>query len=154
MGVSFSRKEQKRFPREWLWITDQVLEKLIGFNAMPGFVPYGILSRLAPSQQTKWLLRLLRLLHKIPDNFNPVNVIAFMDAFRQHLQCVCRYKPKPVDIKLALFITGDESSYNLEGWKTCTTKELETYSTPGNHFTLLTEPNVGELAKKILKIIP
>ena len=153
MGVTFSRQQQQRLPHEWLLIADQVLEKLIGFNARLGFVPYGLLSRLAPSQQTKLLLRLLRLLNKYPDNLDLDNVVAFMDAFRQHLQCVCQYQPQPLDVKLALFLTGEESSYNLEGWRTCTTHELQTYSTPGNHFTLLTEPNVGELAKKILKII-
>ena len=153
MGVTFTHAQCKRFPRELLLIVDQLLEKLLGHNRLLRWIPFWLLSRLTPQRQTDLILNILRWLKQTPTGFNPANFNAFMSAFRHQLQTVCAYRPQPIDVKLALFITGSISQENLRGWQTCSTSAVQVYPTSGNHFTLLTEPNVGELAKHIVQVI-
>ncbi len=154
MGMTWSQAEKMQFPRNSLLTMDQLLEKLAGHNYLFSLIPYGLFSKFTPQQQMNLILSILQWTNKTPKNFNADNFNAFMAAFRWHLQAVCAYRPQTIDAKLVLLATGAISAENLAGWSSCSSVEVQAISTPGNHFTLLTEPNVGELAKSIMEVIP
>jgi acyl transferase domain-containing protein/thioesterase domain-containing protein/acyl carrier protein len=63
-----------------------------------------------------------------------------------------RYRPRPYPGRIVLFRANDDvlsrNDYAL-GWSSVAEKDVETYDVPGDHLTLLREPNVRVLAKKV-----
>lgn len=60
------------------------------------------------------------------------------------------YKPQPYPGRAVLFRAMDESHFStLENWNELLLEGLDTYDIPGNHLSILQEPNVPILAEKM-----
>ena len=64
------------------------------------------------------------------------------------------YQPKPYSGPVVLFRSIERTFGFAEdlrlGWADTLGKELEICESPGNHYTIYMEPNVGELVRKIM----
>ncbi len=61
-----------------------------------------------------------------------------------------RYTPQPLDCPVTLFRAMDEDALDeFRGWLPYVTGELELILTPGNHYTMLHEPNASILAERL-----
>jgi phthiocerol/phenolphthiocerol synthesis type-I polyketide synthase E len=80
----------------------------------------------------------------------------FWSSFhKKMIKMIIAYKPKKADIKLTLFKAQDFENFfdssrdDSNGWKDLTNFDIDRYSIPGNHDSMLEEPNVQTLAEKI-----
>lgn len=72
---------------------------------------------------------------------------------KKYVEALRKYKLTPVNFDIHLFKADFNDHYNNDevylGWKKYTSKEVKRYVTPGNHLTMMVQPNVSELAKAV-----
>jgi len=72
---------------------------------------------------------------------------------KQYFDALLKYKVTPVNFDIHLFKAGFNDHYNKDetylGWQKYTSKEVKRYLVPGNHLTMMVQPNVSELAKAV-----
>ena len=74
-----------------------------------------------------------------------------------HLRAVHNHRPRPLDVSATLIQAADGDAEARAGatasWKALCTGAFQTLTLPGDHFSLLREPNVVELAREIERLL-
>ena len=72
---------------------------------------------------------------------------------KKYFEALHKYKVTPVNFDIHLFKADFNDHYNSDdvylGWKKYTSKEVKRYLVPGNHLTMMVQPNVAELGKAV-----
>jgi thioesterase domain-containing protein len=72
---------------------------------------------------------------------------------KKYFEALHKYKVTPVNFDIHLFKADFNDHYNNDevylGWKKYTSKEVKRYLVPGNHLTMMIQPNVAELGKAV-----
>ncbi|MDH5325278.1 MAG: AMP-binding protein [Gammaproteobacteria bacterium] len=149
MGVRFSKAELQQLDASVFNIMDQILQVTVGtrLNWLQ-WLPSPLLFSIAPERQLNLVLSMMQRFKLSPHNFNLDNARDFINAFRYNLESVCRYGLQDCDVDLILFGAGDSlgNKQSAEHWQAFTSRTVDYCAIPGNHFTLLTEPHVQQLA--------
>jgi amino acid adenylation domain-containing protein len=78
-------------------------------------------------------------------------------AWKQIFQLQAHYKPKPYVGRITVFLSDEEANVSKslrEGWATLAAGDLEMIVVPGDHYTMVEEPHVRVLAKRIKERLP
>lgn len=152
MGSRFSVSEIIKNNHYSCNIVDQLLSNLIRRNSrLLRFIPFSLLFLMKPEKQLDLILSVLMRLKLLPLSFNAKNFKDFIRVFRHNLLAVCHYPLNNCDAKLLLVCTGEDETMkrNMSDWLNFSTLSIDSVHMDANHFTLLTEPNVQNLASII-----
>jgi thioesterase domain-containing protein len=82
----------------------------------------------------------------------PHEVSGMLAVFEANIQAGMSYRPKPAPVRLVLLRAthgiGQDRSDPFLGWEALAA-EAEVQVVPGNHLTMIREPNVRELAEQL-----
>jgi len=88
---------------------------------------------------------------------NELTIRPMLQVFYANSQAVHHYVPQTYPDRITLFRTpalSAEGTLDLTlGWQQLTGLKVETHQIPGNHFTMLRQPQVELLAQKLLVCI-
>jgi len=109
---------------------------------------------LGPSEQTHHLLDRFKQLGLLPREFSLKELEALMTGFERNLAALERYTPHRIAQRITLLRAeqqpeGEEGPPTL-GWESWTTGGVSPHVLSGNHYTLLREPYVRELARRLM----
>jgi amino acid adenylation domain-containing protein len=87
----------------------------------------------------------------------PANIKRLLEVYQANRQAFQHYQPQLYRGKITCF-SATERSDNLSletswGWEKFTTVDVEHYLVPGNHYSMVRSPNVGELAKQLKRCL-
>ncbi|EPX59029.1 Long-chain-fatty-acid--CoA ligase [Cystobacter fuscus DSM 2262] len=77
---------------------------------------------------------------------------ALLRTFRAHEQALRHYVPQTLPVDRVVLFRPDEPASNrppLGGWNTVVPSELELRRVPGDHYSMMAEPHVRELARQL-----
>ena len=82
-----------------------------------------------------------------------------LEVFRSNLQALYRYRPQPYSGQVVLFSATEQASKSTSdssnGWGQLVGENIDIYKIPGDHYSIIQEPNVEILAtglKSYLKL--
>lgn len=108
------------------------------------------LRRLDLDEQLGHLLTLAGEGDLFPPDMTLSQVRRFFDVFKANVSAARQYKPRATTTAVKLFkATQRRKGFSHDrhlGWRAFVRGQLETFETPGDHFTMLREPNVRGLA--------
>jgi len=103
-------------------------------------------------EQLKQLIEQTKLVEQLPADFELQQAKRMMNVFRGHLIAASTYQPQLYPGKTTFLqasegdaAQGDETL----GWHFVTKHNMELYWMPGNHISMVMEPNVQQLAEKL-----
>ncbi|MDR2155425.1 MAG: alpha/beta fold hydrolase, partial [Burkholderiaceae bacterium] len=104
------------------------------------------------------LLRKCVELSLVPEGLDAltlVDVRSYLSLARMHIEASNMYEVKPIDIPVHLFIAQDNNASEPSlGWgKTLSEDQLSSILVPGDHKTMVNEPNVAALGAEISRCI-
>jgi amino acid adenylation domain-containing protein len=85
----------------------------------------------------------------LPPDLNLAQVGRLVEVFGLNLEALRRYQPTATSVPLTLFGAVDHESSTDEpqrGWRDFAEAGINFYAVPGDHYAILREPNVGQLA--------
>jgi hypothetical protein len=113
-----------------------------------------------------------RRMKLVPAEMTLVEFRKLFDIFKIYANTTRRYKPGIYDGRISLFLPADafasifnadyDNAYKksteekvtpVEGWGRLTTKGVDVHQIPGDHFSILHEPNVQVLGEKLRQCI-
>jgi len=129
------------------------------------------LQQLPPEKQLAYALAQARRLALVPPDAGPDYIAHLLAVFRANLQAVAAYSPRLYPGRITLFRTDHDTpdtpsrdasvmrrrdasvmrpcSDPTLGWSAFSHQPVEVYLVPGDHYTLLSPPNVQTLAEVI-----
>lgn len=109
------------------------------------------LSAMSPDEQLAYLLENAQAVGIFPPHFDVARVQLLLDVLKANVRARRDYIPQPLDCPVTLFRAIDEdASDEFRGWSPYVIGELELILTPGNHYTMLREPNATVLAERLM----
>jgi amino acid adenylation domain-containing protein len=109
-----------------------------------------MLKPMSPDEQLAYLLRNAQAAGIFPAHFDLERVQLLLDVLKANVRAKRRYRPQPLDCPVTLFRAMEEDALDeFRGWSPYVTGELELILTPGNHYTMLHEPNASVLAERL-----
>ncbi|WP_031064512.1 thioesterase II family protein [Streptomyces sp. NRRL WC-3742] len=85
-------------------------------------------------------------------------LLARLTRFESHTRALLRYRPaRPVERVLLVFAAAGDPVYQhqaADSWQEFTEAPVEPLRTPGDHFSMFTEPHVRELAALVTAALP
>jgi thioesterase domain-containing protein/acyl carrier protein len=108
-------------------------------------------------KDTDWLLQYLlseaKSLGVLPPDAGMEGISRLLNVFKANMNALKNYRPKAYFDRITLF-RAETSSRNLladntSGWGDLTDNPIEVHLVPGNHYTMVTRPNVQILAEKL-----
>jgi thioesterase domain-containing protein len=105
-------------------------------------------ARYAPHKMKSFVWRRI---HRLYRNLNRDLPRLLCDVAEFNSLAARNYVPQVYDGKVTLFwASGDLRTYDVvDGWKVLATGGIEVHEIPGNHFNIVKEPHVAELARKL-----
>ncbi|HEX3129216.1 MAG TPA: amino acid adenylation domain-containing protein [Thermoanaerobaculia bacterium] len=111
------------------------------------------LERLAPEDRLHHVLDLLRGADFLPPGAGTTQLRRALAVYRANGLAVRSYRPSLYPGGLRLFRAAESSEPGSDlGWSRLAAGPVEIETVPGHHLSLLAEPNVGELAKKLRSV--
>lgn len=96
------------------------------------------------------LLGQLRDRGRLPADMNPGQLTALYETFRRNLKRLRDYQAGPYPDPVVLLRAGDaKTAASDHGWSRLCPDKLEVVAVPGNHYTVLTPPNVQVVAAAV-----
>jgi amino acid adenylation domain-containing protein len=122
------------------------IEQLVGKNLS---VSYEDLQPLAPNEQLNYLLERLKTVNFFPPEAKLSQLRGLVQVFKANHQT--HYVPQEVyPNQITVFPASEEFRDDPAiGWDNVSSEPVETYSVPGDHITMMTEPHVRVLAEKL-----
>lgn len=125
----------------------------LGFTKSQINVSFDELLKLKPEEQLSCLFNEARTAGLIPANTEFRQIRRLFQTFKVNAQAMCRYVPQSYAGRVCLFKAFEQpilaaSDYSM-GWNSIIVEGLEIYDVPGNHYTILREPQVRVLADKL-----
>jgi thioesterase domain-containing protein len=89
----------------------------------------------------------------LPADFSLEDIRRLFEIFAANLRAAAAYQLRPLDGRLILFQAGetpaDERESIVAGWRALARLGAEAAAVPGDHYTMLQEPHVVDLAHRI-----
>jgi len=142
---------------KWLFDAARVIERGLG---KPLDVSYETLQTLDSESQLNYILERFKLASFLPADADKTDILGFIDVYKAN----CRMDYMPKDIKptrMILFKASEvieeyknEDWYNRStdptwGWSQYAEDLVDILMVPGDHFTMMNQPNVQVLAEKL-----
>lgn len=106
-------------------------------------------------EQLEWVLDQAQAAQVLPPDMSIVHLRHLFDLYHSDINAVEIYRPPASPVSLLLLRAADEDDWEVEnreaGWSRLSTGELEVYSVPGNHLTMMRPPHVSTLAEILRK---
>jgi thioesterase domain-containing protein/acyl carrier protein len=119
----------------------------------------GLLARAQPEERDAHLLEAARRSGLLPTGAEPGHLKPLLDVFRANRTAMHGYRPPLYVGDLMLFrAVGEEASASATGngtpdhtlgWQALATEPVRIHNVPGDHYTLLTPPNVYFVAERL-----
>jgi thioesterase domain-containing protein len=86
----------------------------------------------------------------VPGDIQLAHARRLFEVFKINVQALQSYRPEASSTRVTLLKAGEqEVADETMGWGTLTSGEIEIHRVPGNHFTIVREPNVRSLAEQL-----
>jgi amino acid adenylation domain-containing protein len=133
------------------------LALLVGFAQTIGLrvdsVSPDEISELSTEDKLTLLLNHAQQEHLLPLEVQLPDIQRYFNVYRANIRAFSNYVPQPQRVRITLFKAEDRVTQNGKdralGWDALTEEEVEVHVVPGNHYTLLAEPNVKILAEHL-----
>jgi thioesterase domain-containing protein len=90
----------------------------------------------------------------VPGDIQLAPARRLFEVFKINVQALQTYRPEASSTRVTLLKAGEqEVADETMGWGTLTSGEIEIHRVPGNHFTIVREPNVRSLAEQLADCI-
>jgi len=115
------------------------------------------LQRLAPDERLGYALRQAKQLRLVPPDIGPEHLHQLLQVFKANARAVLAYRPQGYPDQAILFKSAVRDSMSdpdevdrdpTLGWGQLV-GDLKMQTIPGNHYSILSEPNVEELAEQL-----
>ena len=109
-----------------------------------------------PAERLAYLLERAQELGALPDDTRLGALQQLFTIFKNNVQALQSYVPKPYSGRTFLFTAEESSTGNHRGAKIGwddLVENLEIHSLPGNHYTMVSEPHVGVLAQRLRSVV-
>jgi thioesterase domain-containing protein len=115
-----------------------------------GDVSMAQLAELSVEEQLALVLERATKQQLVPPEVKLADIYRYFSVYRTNIRAMATYVPRPQDMSLTLFKASEQrdASDDAMGW-TELAKQVEVHVVPGNHYTLLREPNVRVLAEHL-----
>ncbi len=144
---------------DWLYEIGFLFEQFYGSSLD---ISYEVLKSLTKDAQLQYFQERLQIANLLPADIGIKQLRGLMQVYKTNMQIV--YTTQEIYVnKITCFLSSeieDVSSNNSEiledtrlDWHKFSSQELETYFVPGNHATMLNEPNVQALAEYLKNCI-
>lgn len=142
-------------PQEW---DDALLVKWfaedwghsIGSNLQ---VSYDILHQIEPNEQVNYILDCAKAIGAVSPDTDTAYLRQVMEVFKANMQALHKYRPEDTySGKLVVFSVAEELSDSADpalGWGALTNIGVEVKTVPGDHYSIMREPNVRYLASEL-----
>ena len=104
------------------------------------------LLQVGPEERLDYILRRAQQCLPLPPGIELSEIRHLFDIFKINLKAVQKYVPQPSPVPLTLFTTGTTQFSNTV-WSALSPTYI--HPVPGNHFTMMQEPHVEILARKL-----
>ena len=122
------------------------------------------LNRRGPLEARGHVVDLARRARVVPSDFSEQQLDKIVSTYRAHLGAVHRYVKRPSACRLALFKATDRHDWNDEGraylaqhpdmgWGKLSSRPVAVHEVPGDHETLVQDPNVETLARQLTQCL-
>lgn len=106
------------------------------------------LEQLQPEEQLQQILTVAKRLNLLPPEVGLEQMGCLFDVFKANRIAIANYQLQPYSGRVALFCA--DASEDDRGWSSWAAGELETYTIPGNHYSMMREPGVDCLTNKLV----
>jgi amino acid adenylation domain-containing protein len=107
------------------------------------------LRRLGSEERLARVLAEVRSAGLVPESFDLPDLRRLWAVFQAGIEALALYRPRPYPGRITLFQAAEPSDGEDPGWELLAAGGLVAGTVPGDHFTMLREPNVGRLAEQI-----
>ncbi|PSB01759.1 non-ribosomal peptide synthetase [Merismopedia glauca CCAP 1448/3] len=120
------------------------------------------IERISPDNQLAYVWKIMKELEFIPPDIGLDKLGNLLNVYRANNQGLINYKDPGYEGKINLFIATENDNYDniqisaknyIQDWHKLAGDRLIKHSVPGDHASILTEPNVQLLAKQIEECI-
>ena len=105
------------------------------------------------TEQIRYLLEKIKGAHILPSDAGDTQVQRLYQVYRANTLALKQYTPKPVRTPITLFQSietdQEESARIAAEWTNLTSDSLTLYTLPGDHFTMIENPHVEILARRL-----
>ena len=129
----------------------EMVNMVEGFFSKNLFITDDTLRTLTPSEQLNHLLARLKTAEILPPQATLEQVSGFLEVYKANSKANYAYIPQEnYRNQVTVFRAQEEVCDNPSmGWDKYSLKSVETYEVPGEHITMLAEPHVQVLAKRL-----
>jgi amino acid adenylation domain-containing protein len=117
---------------------------------------YDGFDRLNLDQQLALILEQAKAERILPSETEASQIRRLFEIFKNNTLAMQRYKPGYYSGRITLFKAGDRPTDIAApelGWSNYSAEPINVQTIPGNHYTILTRPNVGVLAERLKRYI-
>jgi amino acid adenylation domain-containing protein len=117
------------------------------------------LKPLEPNQQLNYVLDVMKAAHFVPPDIQPNQIRAFLQVYKSNTRALMQYVPKPYSSSITFFRssqpflddqkTSEMISDPVSSWTQLSAHPIDVRIIPGDHTTMLAEPNIRVLAEQI-----
>lgn len=109
------------------------------------------LFQVGPEERLDYILRRAQQSLLLPPGIELSEIRHLFNIFKINIQAMQKYVPQPSPVPVTLFKTGANSDDNPQFSKTVWSilSPTHIHPVPGNHFTMMQEPHVEILARKL-----
>jgi len=104
--------------------------------------------QLEPDERLAYVLEEAKRAGVVPPDMELVQVRHLFHVFKSNVQAMRRYVPYAYPGPIALFKASEQFDEDL-GWGVLAAGGVAMYAVPGNHYTVIREPNVEALAGQL-----
>jgi amino acid adenylation domain-containing protein len=123
------------------------IERFSGYKLS---ISYEDLETLSTEEQLNYVLERLKIVNILPAEAKLKQLRGLLQVFKANDQT--QYLPQSIyadPITLFRALDSHDFGANLQGWEKLSTATVETFSVPGDHISMMTEPHVQVLAEKL-----
>jgi amino acid adenylation domain-containing protein/FkbM family methyltransferase len=142
---------------ERLWLADEQLlmrrfvDDVFGPSAASALAGAELISP-GTAEQLSYVFRNAQAADLLPPDANVRQIHRLYDVFKANTRALLDYRPRPCPASAVLFVAaerGEQAEQTRHGWEELTEGGLEFHTIPGNHYTVLAEPNVAAVAEQL-----
>ena len=89
----------------------------------------------------------------LPTDFSPDDLRRLFEIFAANLRAAAEYQLQPLDGRLVVFLASETPAVDRESivgiWRSLAREGVEVVSVPGDHYTMLQDPHVIDLARRV-----
>jgi amino acid adenylation domain-containing protein len=114
------------------------------------------LEAMAPGPRLAWLMQRARSANVLPPGVADLERFErWLQLYRANLRAYAAYQPRPQAGRLLLLraAEGPKGAPEDLGWAEIAGADLQIVTVPGDHFSMLAEPNVAALAEEIERVL-